>query len=134
MEPEDLTLPARDDARLEAWCRANLSAAPLPDDGFSARVVAALPPPTWSRRLTRQRLCLAGLSAGAAVAVAGVLFSEGPAAARPALGTSLAEISTLFATPAAALACGATVVSLWFAFRSHGSRPDGRMPPGLIRL
>lgn len=43
MEPADLNRPAPDDAQLDAWLNANAAIAPLPDHGFSQRVLRALP-------------------------------------------------------------------------------------------
>lgn len=68
MEPADLDRPRPGDESLEAWLR-RPRAPELPDAGFSAQVLAALPPrrsPRWGRIL----LCAAGAAAGAAVALA----------------------------------------------------------------
>jgi hypothetical protein len=67
MEPSDLnSAPDRDEAQLEAWLRQ--PTAPLPDDGFSNRVLAALPPPTPARaRWLRPAFCVAGAIVGAIV-------------------------------------------------------------------
>lgn len=58
------------DSELEALLRRPLP--PLPDDGFSARVVAALPQPSRTADLIRWTLCSAGASAGIFVAVRSV--------------------------------------------------------------
>jgi hypothetical protein len=55
MESSNLTPPS-DDAWLEAWLN-KATPAPLPDDGFSARVLAALPERA-SRRQSRHRVVL----------------------------------------------------------------------------
>ena len=66
MEPDDLNEFIKNDPRLEALLRQ--SSAPLPDDGFSTRVLAALPPRTAPRSSYRLAWCLAGAVAGCAVA------------------------------------------------------------------
>src|SRR5258706_16248959 len=68
MEPTDLNSSANDDARLEALLRTATS--PLPDVGFSARVIAALPserPRTRSWR--RIGFCAAGAAMGCGLAI-----------------------------------------------------------------
>src|SRR5471030_1048796 len=70
MEPADLNSPANanDDARLEALLRRDLPA--LPDRGFSARVLAALPETEQPRRVWRRLVsCLIGAAAGAGFAL-----------------------------------------------------------------
>jgi hypothetical protein len=65
MEPADLKPTPPDDGPIEAWLKAHATLAPLPDDGFSARVLAALPPPATPRKSRRRfALCLAGALAG----------------------------------------------------------------------
>ena len=64
MEFSDLTPPHRDDVRLHELFR---EIAPLPDDGFSARVLAALPAPRSSRTpMLRAVAILIGAAAGLA--------------------------------------------------------------------
>ncbi len=68
MEPTDLNRPAPDDAQLDAWLRSNATATPLPDNGFSQRVLANLPPRADRAAATRRIIfCLAGALAGAIV-------------------------------------------------------------------
>jgi hypothetical protein len=64
MESSDLNRSSAGDAELEAWLRRGTPA--LADDGFSARVVAALPPPR--RSLLRPLLCTAAGMLGIAIA------------------------------------------------------------------
>jgi hypothetical protein len=68
MEPPDLNRPIPDDARLDAWLCANATVAPLPDNGFSRRVLANLPPQV-ERAASRRRIvfCLGGALVGAVV-------------------------------------------------------------------
>lgn len=44
MEPTDLNSPRPADPQLETWLRAQRDTSPLPDNGFTAGVMAALPP------------------------------------------------------------------------------------------
>jgi hypothetical protein len=68
MEPAKLTpSPCPPDA-VETWLRAHAAPAPLADDGFSARVLAALPPPWTTFSWRRPLLCTAGALSGLAVA------------------------------------------------------------------
>ena len=70
MEPADITPPSPEDARLETFLSHDL-AAPLPDAGFSARVLAALPPRQRYRAPVQGRITAlaAGALAGLAVAL-----------------------------------------------------------------
>ena len=70
MEPSDLKSSSPDDAQLEAWLRSRSAVPPVADEGFSARVLAALPPPAPRRVSSSLRgwLCLAGALIGAGVA------------------------------------------------------------------
>ncbi len=132
MEPADLNSSPPDDARLEAWLRAHSAAAPLPDDGFSARVLAALPARTHPalaadllaarraadrrRRAVHRRLCLCLLGALAGTAL-GVMADHGasPADVGIAFSALLPPLTAAFdglATPSIALAAAVTVASL----------------------
>jgi len=53
---------------LEAWLSAKAPGAPLPDEGFTARVLAALPPPQNSFSWHRLLLYVTGTLGGLAVA------------------------------------------------------------------
>ena len=69
MEPANLnpSPPPPDDAPLETWLRSSAARPPLPDDGFTARVLGALPPAPAPAANRRRALVLAGTLAGAAV-------------------------------------------------------------------
>lgn len=71
MEPANLNpLPDPDDARLEAMLREPIPL--LADDGFSARVLRALPPPTPAPALwPRVPLCAVSAALGILVAFVG---------------------------------------------------------------
>jgi hypothetical protein len=62
MEPVNLSPSAPDDERLEAVLR-QPTAGPLPDDGFSTQVLAALPPPRREGALGWRGWLVAGLVA-----------------------------------------------------------------------
>lgn len=113
MEPADLNpFPnANDDVRLEALLRDAVSA--LPDDGFSSRVLAALPPEeTAAGSWRRTAFCFAGAAAGCGYALwRGVNWPE--------LQAEFGRTTTALADP---LFMGALVVaalSLLFAFRAE---------------
>ena len=116
MEPTDLKNPSPDDARLEAWYRANVAAAPLPDDGFSRRVLAALPPGQRTD-VKRRGFCLSGAVLGVAVALGGLLTQPNIPHDLSALEPDFRNALIQLADPAVGLAFGITVISLWFVFR-----------------
>ena len=68
MEPANLTPLPPDRDPLEAWLSAKAPVAPLPDAGFTARVLAALPPPQSSISWRRLLLYATGTLSGLAVA------------------------------------------------------------------
>ena len=68
MEPANLTPLPSDRDPLEAWLSAKVPVAPLPEDGFAARVLAALPPPQNSFPWHRLLLYATGTLGGFAVA------------------------------------------------------------------
>jgi hypothetical protein len=113
MEPNDLKSPAPDDA-LEAWLRTSSSLPPLPDDGFSRRVLAALPPPA-SRLSRRTWFCAGGALIGAVITVIGAATTP-TAAAGPAFTAPELDLIGQLALPAA---LGVAALSLWFALRDR---------------
>ena len=119
MEPTDLKPTPPDDPQLEAWLRASATLPPLPDDGFTQRVLTALPSPT--RRPSAQRLwfCLGGALVGIAVAGLGAGHSGSLTASLPVLEESILSVLAKLSVPAFGLALGITAVSLWFAFRDR---------------
>lgn len=69
------------DAELEAWLKANARVAPLADDGFSDRVMAAIPTSTRARgraRFTSPNGRLILCSAGAILGFSAVALLAGP--------------------------------------------------------
>ena len=115
MNPDD-----RADPVVEAWLQANARSAPLPDHGFSDRVLRALPAPRV-RRAPRDRwlFCTGGAAAG--LAVAGFAFVGGHGSAQD-IASALRQMSdgagTLSCGPAG-LAASIAALSLAYAYRSR---------------
>src|SRR5215216_2846305 len=98
MEPTDLNSKSPDDAQIDASLRAGSAVSPLPDDGFSARVLAALPPArTRLNSSLRAWLCAAGALIGGIVAASssgtGPDASEQFASMIASVRTSLAPLA-----------------------------------------
>lgn len=126
MEPSNVNDPEfdpTDDGRLQAWLRSVQQ--PLPDEGFSRRVLAALPPPrcasapVWSRPVA----CTIGLLAGVSFAwqrieTAGG-FSPGGGQWRRTLEEALWKFDTPMAPTtqtALTIALAVAAVSMAYAF------------------
>lgn len=117
MEPTDLNSSPPDDAQLEAWLRASTALPVLPDDGFSRRVLTALPPPPNS--VPRTWFCLGGALIGLVV-IANKAWPSGSSSARlPDFQATILTALTQLSVPAFGLALGITFLSLWFAFRER---------------
>jgi hypothetical protein len=121
MESNDLNPSLPDDAHLESWLRANATLPPLPDDGMSRRVLAALPPRTRTLS-SRLAATLAGTAMGLVVVGLQVFAGGNPLDRLPAFDAALAESLSQLGSPAAGLAVVATVGSLVFAFWSDLQR------------
>jgi hypothetical protein len=113
MEPVNPKSTPPDDADLEAWLRANGNLVPLPDAGFSTRVLTALPRAS-ARRIQRSIGCLAAMVVGGALALAGVLGSG-----RDAADDLFVSVNHPLATPPALIALVATAGSLCFVYRAR---------------
>ena len=114
MESPKLTPDSSDDARIEAWLRMNSPAEPLADEGFSTRVLTALPPLAAESQRRRTWLCVAGAVTGAVLTAAqGSRWSE---AARQLTGLTT-EFRAAF-TPVAdpSLAVGLVFATIALAF------------------
>lgn len=111
MEPTDLKSNPSDDAAFETWLRAQTSLPPLPDAGFSNRVLAALPR-AFQRRVQRSVVCMAAVILGGALALVGV-FGAGPAVT----DELFVSLNNPLTAPPALIAIAVTASSLWFAFR-----------------
>lgn len=120
MEPANLnpTPDAKGDARLEAMLRG--ATPPLPDAGFSTRVLAALPARAQPRVPWRRILfCLVGAAAGSGYAlwrgVSGLDVETGA----DRLGNALANLGLSLSDPKFVAAMGVTLLSLAVAFRAE---------------
>ncbi len=122
MEPANLTPPDPDE--LDLLLRRDASLPPLADDGFSARVVAALPPPrrrTWlSRRVV---LCLAGALAGAAFSLRSGVEWPTTAQMLGRIGDAAFGASQFLANPVQFAIVVVVAASIAFAFLSGRDRP-----------
>ena len=119
MEPNDLKPTPPDDAQLEAWLRASAAQPSLPDDGFTQRVLTALPPPARQPSARRMWFCTGGALVGIIVAALGALRSGSRPGNLPALGDTIIAVLTQLSVPAFGLALGITLLSLLFAFRDR---------------
>jgi len=117
MEPTDLNSPLHDDERLAAWYRAKVSNAPLSDDGFSLRVMTALPPARKNVATRRRLFCLAGALTGTTVAFLKIFTSGQALPNLSGLGPEVTNAFALPAGPALALASGLAAMSLWYVCR-----------------
>jgi hypothetical protein len=129
MEPTNLSSSSpdpQDDARLDAWMRQ--SPPPLPDDGFSQRVLAALPHPRSSASYASQRtlIVVAGGLLGAGVAWRQLATANDLSGTAVRIQNSVEEIRSAFvqsgtslSEPTLSLAITVTVFSLLFAFRRN---------------
>ena len=111
MEPEHLSPDSSDDARVDEWLRSDAST-PLPDDGFSSRVLAALPP-RRAREPSRRLWILPALGAAVGLLlivarggaspdidigpVGGLVNALGSALPKSSMGLALVVIAGLFA-------------------------------------
>jgi len=119
MEPNDLNSLPPDDVQLEAWLRASTTLPPLPDDGFSQRVLTALPPPAREDSVWRRWFCVAGALTGGGVAALGAFGSGNQTAGLADLQDTILATLAQLSVPGFGLAVGITVGSLWFAFRDR---------------
>jgi len=118
MEPNDLNLPPPDDAQLEAWLRTSASLPPLPDDGFTSRVVGALPAPVARRSTRRLWVCVAGALVGVTVAAVKITTTTDFMWRVPALAPEAVQSLQQLADPRLLVVLAVTVASLLFVFWS----------------
>jgi hypothetical protein len=114
MESPDLK-PGGDEA-LETWLRHEAALPPLDDAGFSARVLAVLPPPPSQRNRQRTWICLAGAAMGLAVTAWPVLAAGNPLDRLPSLDEALLLALTQLADPAVGLALLTAGATLLYVF------------------
>ena len=128
MEPTDLKNELPDDAQLEAWYRAHLVIPPLRDDGFSPRVLAALPTPARRSAAQRRLFCLVGALLGTVIALVQTIGAGSRTTNLAAFEIKSGDGLTQLANPAFCLALAIALISLWFVFR-----PKLRVPSWLSR-
>jgi hypothetical protein len=124
MESTDLNSPSSDDDRLRAIFR---EAAPaLPDNGFSARVLTALPPRERAfMRHARVAVCGLGAVAGIVFAWSRAGSSESLQFAADRLRESLSHANGSVTDTRFLFAIAVTVLTLLYAFK-----PERRKSPG----
>jgi hypothetical protein len=117
MESPDLNHSPSDDAALDAWLRDNAALAPLPDHGFSQRVLLNLPAPT-DRAAAKRRLifCALGALAGVMVPLLTDVGRPEPAAGQVALSRAAQQALQPLADPNVILAATITGVCLLYVF------------------
>lgn len=127
MEPNDLNSPTSpDDAPLETWLRTHAALPPLPDAGFSRRVLTALPVPSRRARIS-PRLFVIGVAAMAGIAfalcplLAGAPIELHLLAPDPEAAAALAQLTD----PKLHAGLGVTVLTLTFVFWSDLRRRVG---------
>lgn len=117
MEPNDLKSTPPDDAQLETWLRTNATLPPLPDDGFSQRVLTALPAPVRRSRVSPRLLAIfVGAAAGTGVATFKFFTGTPIDFSLPPLGPETTDAFAQLADPKLNVALGVTVVTLVFVF------------------
>ena len=122
MESFDLNSRNPDDVQLEEWLRTDATVPPLPDGGFSSRVLRALPPSpviarhSWARLAWGGAGALAGLAMFAAQGASGTDFYS----CLLQLGGNAGSLTAAFSNPTTLLALATTGLSLWVAFRREG--------------
>ncbi len=118
MEPSNLNPnPRPDDEQPDAWLRRHASLAPLPDDGFSRRVLTALPPPARRPRASaRLWVILLGAAAGTGLAAFKSFTTASVEFGWSALGPETTATLAQLTDPQLHVALGVTVLALAFAF------------------
>ena len=120
MEPTNLNPLPLDE--LDGMLRDASHADPVPDHGFSARVLAALPPRPPTRRRDSRRLAFSAVGALAGIMVA--LHKVGSwseiSTGLTSAGPQLSQAFNQLASPGFALAVAVTLVSLAYVFRPQG--------------
>ena len=120
MESPNLNQRRPEDDDLDVQLRTHFFAPPLADDGFSQRVLTALPAPQQkSLQFKRRLVCAVGSAAGVAAAAIGFIKSEDFEPALTALDHTLTLAFGQLVTGPVVLALGLAILSLAFAFRDQ---------------
>jgi len=130
MEPSNLNESDSEDAALKSMIRGQSPT--IPDDGFSQRVLAALPPPGIARRATAKTISPWTWIAYFGGGTAGILFAASRVANWTELGAdavkladSLAPAASAFTEPWLTIALTLCMLSLalaWPFYRQHSGR------------
>ncbi len=116
MEPNELIPRPQDDSPLDDWLRANAALPPLPDDGFSHRVISALPAPRRTRPSHRGLAVTVGALVGVLVAAYPLMPRDARAPQLSGVADALQHALEVLSAPGAGIAFGVTLVSLLLAF------------------
>lgn len=112
MEPANLNAPTPDDEKLVRFLRST-EGEQLPDDGFSARVLAALPPPRPAPLFSGREWLLGGAVTGALLLLTpSGLSADLTVVANTAGDSLLTLLTTLLDEPAALVVIAVTVGAL----------------------
>ena len=112
MEPTNLNAPTPDDEKLVRFLRST-EGEQLPDDGFSARVLAALPPPRPAPLFSGREWLLGGAVTGALLLLTpSGLSADLTVVANTAGDSLLTLLTTLLDEPAALVVLAVTVGAL----------------------
>jgi hypothetical protein len=116
MESTDLNSPTSDDERLQAMLRE--SSPPLADDGFSTRVIAALPPEKQTFVLyARLAVCALGASIGLVFTWKRGVSTESLILAANQILESVAQTGMGLGDSRIVAALAVTALSLLYAFK-----------------
>ena len=108
--------PTPEDAPLDALLRQQAAAEALPDDGFSQRVLTALPPPTRAASSrARWIVCAIGGVIGTIVAAAGLLSAPAASGGWSEVVSATVRGLAVLAEPPAVLALTVAALSWFFA-------------------
>ncbi|HEY4246726.1 MAG TPA: hypothetical protein VGM64_07715 [Lacunisphaera sp.] len=120
MESENINPSFPENDEFEPQWRAHFSAPAIPDEGFSERVLAALPS-VENRPIERRRrwFCAVGLVAGVAISALGLIISNDSSPSLPQFVNGGTAAAAQFFSDPVMLALGLTACSLWFAFRDR---------------
>ncbi len=123
MEPANLNSPTQDDEKLVQFLRAT-EGEQLPDDGFSARVLAALPPPRPAPLFSTREWLLGGFALGLVLLLAPHSLPADLATLTNSAGESVsALLAGLLEEPAALVVLAVTVGTLLLTEQDDEAAP-----------
>ncbi len=123
MEPANLNSPTPDDEKLAQFLRST-EGEQLPDDGFSARVLAALPPPRPAPLFSTREWLLGGFALGLVLLLAPHSLPADLTILTATTGDSLLTLLTaLLDEPAALVVIAVTVGTLLLTEQDDEAAP-----------